>query len=301
MKLIFLSIFLFFSTKILSQDYYFGLFANSYLATSNLGSTNLKRVNIPISIIYSHDYCSFFLDGKLKTFFKIRGYTTGTQGEYLHTSFVSEETDVTPDGYYGIMIDEGKTETIFQVSLPSGFTYVVNKAKKYSELGKVENNVHIINQKKEFETDKNLYLERRTYWDTVTNVNFKSNPILKTKHLICKEDINEFISEKLNYHTTSPQKIPFFTAKLRFNLDTSGKTEFAGYLRTGTGRYPDTTITTIVESIRDDNILLQVEPLFETILWEKEKDINGKLVYRGVHNCDIEITLFAYPLQKNKE
>ena len=296
MRLFYLSLFLLFSTKILSQDYYFGLFANSYLATSNLGSTNLKRVNIPISIIYSHDYCSFYLDGKIKNFFKIRGYTTGTQGEYLHTSFVSEETDVTPDGYYGIMIDEGKTETIFQVSLPTGFTYVVNKAKKYGELGKVDNNVHILSQKKEFESDKDLYLERKTYWDTVTNVNFISNPNFKKKHLICKENINEVISEKFNFHTSKPQKVPFLAVYLNFNLDTTGKFVFVG--NTMTGRYPD---TTIVEPIKDAEIFGDVAKLFEKLPWEKEKSVNGKLIYRRVHNCEVEITLFAYPLQKNKE
>lgn len=69
---------------------------------------------------------------------------------------MSEETETTPFGYYQISIYENKDGVMFEVSLPSyagdkvypdGFTYLVEKAQKYSENGKVDGNIQIENWK----------------------------------------------------------------------------------------------------------------------------------------------------------
>ena len=60
------------------------------------------------------------------------------------------------DKVYAV-VDENKDGIIFQVILPShagdriypnGYTYLVNKAEEYSENGKVNGNIQVINQKK---------------------------------------------------------------------------------------------------------------------------------------------------------
>lgn len=137
-----------------AQNYFLGLFANSYLETAKYSTDKMVRVKKSIYIIYNRDYCKFFVEGKDAIFFKTRGYQTRMVGGYLHTDFISEETSTTPDGRYGIMIDENKDGIIFQVNIPSypgdkvypnGFTYLVEKAEKYSENGKVNGNIQILN------------------------------------------------------------------------------------------------------------------------------------------------------------
>lgn len=129
-----------------AQDYAFGLFSKSYL--HYIGNTDrAERVKKNIYIIYNRGFCIFYVEGKGSFFFKIRNYTEKLDGEYIHTDFVSEETNTTPDAYYGILIDKSKDETIFQVSLPNGYTYIVNDAKVYSQNGLVKNNPYIKNYK----------------------------------------------------------------------------------------------------------------------------------------------------------
>ena len=107
----------FISSSIIAQNYSFGLFANSYLEPAKYGVDKMILIKKSISIIYNKDYCSFYVEGKGATFFKTRSYETTLQGDYIHTSFLSEETNVTPDGWYSIAIDENKDGIIFQVNL----------------------------------------------------------------------------------------------------------------------------------------------------------------------------------------
>lgn len=81
--------------------------------------------------------------------FKTHGYKVGTQGDYIHTGFASDETEATKENWYLVIIDEGKEDNIFQVSLPNGFTYVVQDAERYSENGKVKN-AQLFADKKKF-------------------------------------------------------------------------------------------------------------------------------------------------------
>ena len=226
-----------------------------------------------ISIIYNKEYCTFWVEGKGATFFKTRGYETTLHGDYIHTSFLSEETNVTPDGWYSIVIDENKDGIIFQVILPShagdriypnGYTYLVNKAEKYSENGKVNGNIQVINQKKNYEANITWIAERKKYWDTITNVNFAQNPTLKQKHLICKTNISDYISDKLNFHTSKTKAEPFYIVHVFFNVDTSGKISIQG--RKLTERYPH---TSIIEDLSGIDIDKKVKDAFDRIINEQ--------------------------------
>lgn len=279
-----------FSTTLFAQDPFFGLFSNSYLEQT-WGAKDLKKINKPIFIIYNRNYCTFYVEGKGNTFFKTRGYQVGTQGEYIHTDFISEETNTTPDGYYGIMIDESKKETIFQVALPNGYTYLVNKAEKYSENGKVTGNLQIANQKKIFEKDIALIAERKKYWDTVTNVNFALNPTLKQKHLICNINISDYINDKLNLHTSEAKIVPIYKVHIYFNIDTAGKVSIQG--RRLTENYMS---TTIIEDLRGIDIDKKVKEIFMTIPWEIEKDFYGKR--KEIYNCEVTVNVEARPAER---
>lgn len=297
MKPILILLFTFISSSLIAQNYSFGLFANSYLEPAKYGVDKMIPIQKSISIIYNKEYCSFYVEGKGVTFFKTRSYETILHGDYMHTSFLSEETNVTPDGWYSIVIDENKDGIIFQVILPShagdriypnGFTYLVKNAKKYSEDGKVIGNVQIINQKKDYETNVNLIAEQKKYWDTVTNVNFEQNPTLKQKHLICKTNISEYISDKLNFHTSKTKVEPFYIVHVFFNVDTSGKISIQG--RKLTERYPN---TSIIEDLSGIDIDKKVKEIFMTIPWEFEKDFRGR--QKEIYNCEVTVNLEAKP------
>ena len=148
--------FLFVLCPVFAQGYFFGLYANSYLETAKYGSDKNVRVKKNISIIYNKDYCKFYVEGKGSFFFKTRNYERKMQGKYLQTSFLSQETSTTPDHYYDVTIFESKDGIMFEVALtsyagdkvyPNGFTYLVEKADKYSENGKVNGNIQIENWK----------------------------------------------------------------------------------------------------------------------------------------------------------
>lgn len=118
-----------------AQDYYSGLYSNNYYEPAQPGTGQLKLINKNICIVYNRGYCMFYEENRGASFFSTRNYTTSLQGKYLHTSFVSQETNTTPDGYYGIMIDEDRDGIHFQVSLPNGQTYLATKARRYNSDG----------------------------------------------------------------------------------------------------------------------------------------------------------------------
>lgn len=298
MKAILLFVFAFISPSLFAQSYFFGLFSNSYLEPAKYGVDKMILVKKSICIIYNKEYCTFYVEGKGATFFKTRSYETTIQGDYIHTSFISEETNVTPDGWYGIMIDENKDGTIFQVNLPShsgdriypnGYTYLIKKAEKYSENGKVSSNIQVINQKNKFAEDISLIAERKKYWDTVTNINFERNPTLKQKHLICKVNISDYITNNLNFHTSKLKDEIFYTVHIFFNVTNSGKITLQG--RTLTERYPN---TSIVENLTGIDIDKRVKEIFMTLPWEFEKDFSGK--QKEIYNCEVSVDLVAKPL-----
>lgn len=271
-----------------SQNSFLGLFANSYLEQTR-GAKSLKRINKQINIIYNKNYCSFYLEGKGVNFFKIRNYTIETIGDYIHTSFVSEETNSTPNGYYVILIDEGKGETIFQIALPNGYTFIVNKASKYSETGYVNHNVQFVKHKDNFAKSIELTDKINKYWDTVNNINFIANPSLKKKRLICNININEYINEKLNFHTTESKEIPIYDVHVYFDIDTTGKVS----IQSSQFAIPLTN-KTLVEDLSKINIDKKVKEIFMTIPWEIDNPIYG--VNKNIYNCEVKVTVIAKPL-----
>lgn len=145
MKKLFLSVItLLFVCLSYSQNSFLGLFGSSYLQNTSRGSTKMERINKPISIIYNSGYCSFYLEGNGVKFFPIRSFSRTIGGGGYITSFVSQETSTTPDGYYGIIIQENKDGINFQVNL-NQFTYYVDKVEKYSENGKVDGRISLKN------------------------------------------------------------------------------------------------------------------------------------------------------------
>ncbi|HYE69734.1 MAG TPA: hypothetical protein VEA58_14045, partial [Anaerovoracaceae bacterium] len=105
-----------------AQDLFIGLYGASYYQHQ---SGQLKSVKKNICIVYNSGYCMFYEQDRGASFFQTRNYSRSLQGEDLHTSFVSQETDVTPDGYFGVMIDENKDGIRFQVNFRNGQTYLV--------------------------------------------------------------------------------------------------------------------------------------------------------------------------------
>lgn len=290
-----------FSQNIIAD--YSVLFATNYLGQS---SGLAKRIYAPISIIYNRNYCSFYVKGKGTVFFKIRDFTSTTVGKYIHTSFVSEETDVTPDGYYGIMIDQGGGETIFQVSLPSDFTFIVDKAKQIDEGGNVPNmyiidKKDIVQQNIDFDTKKKYSDSINAYWDTVTNINFNSNPKLKQDHLLFYTDINCYINSQLNFHTKRRSVDSFFVEQIHFNIDTFGNKVIRPFETTfsstnnAASRSPDVIEIQNMNGAEDNEINDKIIKLFLSLPIAIERDIYGKI--KPINNCTVNITLVARPLK----
>jgi hypothetical protein len=128
----------------LSQEHFIGLFGKSYLQTNKFNSSKMDRVDKSISIIYNSRYCSFFIENSNIKFFPIRSYSKSLGGGGIITSFVSQETNTTPDGYYGIIIQENNHSINLQINL-NNITYYVDKIEKYSENGKVNGRISIKN------------------------------------------------------------------------------------------------------------------------------------------------------------
>lgn len=143
-NILFVFLFLLFFNFSFSQQNYLGLFGSNYLQTSKSSSDKMERVNKSISIIYNSRYCSFYIEGIGVKFFPIRSFSKTIGGGGFITSFVSQETKTTPDGYYGIIIQESNKGINFQVNL-NHFTYFVDKVEKYSENGKVVGRVSLKN------------------------------------------------------------------------------------------------------------------------------------------------------------
>ncbi len=189
-----------------AQNNFLGLFANSYLETAKYGVDKMVRVKKSIYIIYNRDYCKFYVDGQASIFFRTRGYQTKLIGEYLHTEFISEETSTTSDGRYGIMIDENKDGIIFQVNIPSypgdkvypnGFTYLVEKAEKYSENGKVNGNIQVLNWNElhlQQQVDDSIRTIRQA-----EKINIKRQSEIDDSMYIVKRDSLIRIAEDLRY------------------------------------------------------------------------------------------------------
>lgn len=129
----------------IAQDYYFGLIGNSFLVPKVFGSDEFLRIKQNIALVYNHNYCYLYFGGKGSQFFPVREFKKSMSGPYTHTSFISKETDVTPDGYYLVMIDENKSGVTFQVSLPNGYTYISDRSKKFSPNGPVKSNIQVLN------------------------------------------------------------------------------------------------------------------------------------------------------------
>ena len=159
-----LSLFLLITTiHLKAQDYFSGLIGDSYIESSKGVE---KKVNKTIYIVYNRNICTFYAEGQGAITFRIRNYRTELEEGYMHTSFISEETNVTPDGHYWVMIDPNKNGTTFQVALPTDFTYLVMKTRKYSENGEVKNNAYIqnwkeLNKKLKAEEDSLIIVEQK--------------------------------------------------------------------------------------------------------------------------------------------
>jgi tryptophanase len=146
MRKVILSLSIFFmSIAASAQNPYLGLFGKSYILANALTGTE-KRISGNIYIIYNRWYCLFYVDGRPSSFFHTRSYTAEPVGEYIHTSFLSGDTNGAGDAYFGVMVDEGKKGKSFQVAI-GNVTYFATKAEASSPEGKVPGNVYIKNWK----------------------------------------------------------------------------------------------------------------------------------------------------------
>lgn len=148
-----------------AQNSYLGLFSKSYVLDDANSGTEKKIIG-NIYIVYNRDYCLFYVDGRGSNVFPTRSYTTQLIGEYIHTSFLSEETNTTPDAYYGIMVDEGKKGKGFQVSI-NNITYFVEKSETFSPDGRVTGNVVVKNWKEieqKMRLDDSLRIVMQKQW-----------------------------------------------------------------------------------------------------------------------------------------
>lgn len=174
-----------------SQEPFLGLFGKSYLQTNKDNSNKMDRVDKSISIIYNSRYCSFYVENRGVKFFPIRSYSRTLGGGGFITSFVSQETKTTPDGYYGVIIQENNQGINFQVNL-NNFTYYVDKIEKYSEDGKVNGRISIKNYKellkqtkvndsisRKIEYDEIENTKKRKYEDSLFNVEYNKSQLLK--------------------------------------------------------------------------------------------------------------------------
>lgn len=134
MKIFFIILIFLKSSAIFSQNSMQGLFSNTYLELTSSGEQIIKK---SIYIIYNREYCSFFVEGPGTMSFSTFNYQKSIQVDGIHTFFLSLETSVTKEGWYGVDIVENKGGISFQVSQPNDITFYVAKAQKYTEDGKV--------------------------------------------------------------------------------------------------------------------------------------------------------------------
>ena len=79
-----------------AQNSYLGLFSKSYVLM-DANTDKEKKVIGDIYIIYNRNYCLFYVNGRGSNEFPTRSYTTQLIGQYIHTDFLIEETNTTPD------------------------------------------------------------------------------------------------------------------------------------------------------------------------------------------------------------
>ena len=276
------------SSKLYSQDHYYGLYSNYYLESNNGSSGILKKINKSIYIVYNKNYCGFYLSGKGITVFSTRGYESKIVENFIHTSFVNEETTSIPEAYYAIMIDQSKNKNMFQVALPNGYTYLVEQASAYSENGIVKSNPEVININKKIENQINLAEQSKLYWDTVNNFNFNISPNLRKKHLLCKTNISEFINSKINFHTENIEKEIFYGAHIIFDVSKTGEISRAEIDLSKPNLKSQT-----IELINDFELRKKILTIFKELKFETEL---GTL--KTNYNCELNIVLTANPVTK---
>lgn len=121
-----------------AQSPMFGLIGTHYSENYNANG-DLRRVNKPLAIFYSRDYCQIhFPNGDIATF-RTRAYTKtlDTARHSIHESFMNEGYGTTRAGFYMIMVDRMDGGTVFQIVGPSA-TMIVQNAHVYSENGQVK-------------------------------------------------------------------------------------------------------------------------------------------------------------------
>jgi len=126
-----------------------GLFSSSYIQVN--GENDPITVKKPLYIIYNHKYCKLSV-GNITTYFNVDpSYTRELkEGGYIEESFINSENETNPRGWYSILIQYQKNKTTITINLPmvkNGFAYIVDNAKRFSENGEVNGNLHVENWK----------------------------------------------------------------------------------------------------------------------------------------------------------
>ena len=191
----------FFSSCVFAQENYRGLISEAYMQITDNGK--VVKTNKPVIIIYNRNYCSLYIGDKT-SHFPVESYTTRIKEGNIEESFLSGETISTKFGWYSINIlhnKNGESEiTINLPSLPGAASYFVQKAKVYSENGKVSGKV-FVNNWKQLNNDFN-------YNDSLNKLNEKRK-IEELAKAHYDDSVNIALKEKEKKETEERKKMLF--------------------------------------------------------------------------------------------
>ena len=196
---------LFFSNNVFAQSYR-GLISQTFMQIAEKG--NVIKTNKPLIIIYNRNYCSLYIGDKI-SYFPVESYSTSIKEGNIEESFLSGETSTTTFGWYLIRIlhnNNGESDiTINLPSIPGGAAYFVQKAKVYSENGKVSGKVFVNNWEQlnnDFNYNDSLHkINEKRKLDEVAKAKYDDSVKIasKEKEKKEKEERNKIIlEEKLN-------------------------------------------------------------------------------------------------------
>ncbi len=221
------------------QSIYVGLYGSSFIQQSSRDPSKMERIKKEIYIVYSKNHCSFYVEGRGTINFPVRNYSVQLVGESIQTSFLSQETNTSPDGRYTIIINESKDKIYFQVALPN-FTYLVDRIDKYSENGQVTQRVFVknyleierqqkvkdslssVNEKGRVEAEKKRNSEDSIFFEQKR----KDDQELIEKSLLSGNNFNEsnikWISDTLRSRINLEEKETFYN-NFRVDINSDGE------------------------------------------------------------------------------
>lgn len=289
----------------IAQDSFRGLIGYSYSTINNNGSE--RKVNSPLYIIYNQSFCQLSVNGIINNF-KVDSYSKQLNQGNIEESFISDETNTKPRGFYSINIlhdKAGKSQlTINMPFIPDGAAYFVSDAKVYSQNWPVTGHPYVNNWKDvekqakindSLSIAKQLTVKQNTIKvhksDSIWQVNLANNKI---------KSADSILNIGNNYNNSSSKHIVKIIDSA-FNMQITDKYIY-GNIKVfidGTGNIISCSKGKVADNIGD--FIPQLNDLLTTLKLKVDPFVKDGVNYPSYSELFIEIDPQAYNYYKNKK